>query len=600
MSVSGEPVQDIDVSNVLLIERRPWGRIIGTIAVFVVLAGILGLYYKRTYTGLIDPAAMDVAQVARNVAEGRGFTTRFIRPFNIGLISVQNATAIPELNNAPLYPHIMGAFFKLRGVSDETAVWPALLCMFFTTLAVYVLGRLMFGWEAGLLGASLFGISSVLLSITVTGQGWTLAALLFTVLLCMVAAHHRAASASKKLRTILFAGACGLLVALLHSTYTVFWVLGIPLAVYFLLTGPYRRLNLVVFVVIGLLACAPAVVRNMQLTGSPLMGINAWDIMADTQTFPGETFYRSTDPQNRPFMRALLFPMEHFDAFAHKLVKRSGEFLQAMAPMLGLLALPFAVVSVLYKFKSPAANAVRGLMYGVVPLLVMTFALFSIDKSAVIIFAPVAAVLAAEYFLLLLKAKKLHPVYMRALIGALVLITALPALAAIIWGAAPQRSDGIARADKIFSNLGGEAAVYTDLPWCYAWRTQGTAIWLPMSDEDVHELSYEVFPMRTIMLTEQSESYSTDEVWFWLRSVRLWRVYVRDPEEGLQQILNAGILNFYTLPKGVDPEEKLRVDLAAHSRKFKVHQTIKGLKQQANFDYPMSPEYVLVFVNENE
>ncbi len=70
--------------------------------------------------------------------------------------------------------------------------------------------------------------------------------------------------------------------------------------------------------------------------------------------------YRSTDSANLSVLRPVLFPVEHFTSFAAKLMTGTSEVAQAMAVTLGLVALPLALVSALYKFRAPTANAVRG------------------------------------------------------------------------------------------------------------------------------------------------------------------------------------------------------------------------------------------------
>src|SRR5882672_5345924 len=69
---------------------------------------------------------MDAAQLARNIAEGKGFTTSFIRPFSLNLLSKQAAKSSsptltnnvsiparhPDLANAPIYPTLLAAVLK--------------------------------------------------------------------------------------------------------------------------------------------------------------------------------------------------------------------------------------------------------------------------------------------------------------------------------------------------------------------------------------------------------------------------------------------------------------------------------------------------------
>src|SRR2546430_9836325 len=84
---------------------------------FALALAVMGLavwYDTHCYRNFVAPEAMDAAQIARNLSEGRGFSTEFIRPFDIYLLQKyhrQGATgaerarlngAHPDLANAPL------------------------------------------------------------------------------------------------------------------------------------------------------------------------------------------------------------------------------------------------------------------------------------------------------------------------------------------------------------------------------------------------------------------------------------------------------------------------------------------------------------------
>src|SRR5665213_923243 len=89
-------------------------------------------YDTHCYRNFASPEAMDAAQVARNLAEGHGFTTDFIRPFSVylvqrhnhalhpGAIGSTNAMDFaqiqgrhPDLANAPVYPLVLAGLMKL-------------------------------------------------------------------------------------------------------------------------------------------------------------------------------------------------------------------------------------------------------------------------------------------------------------------------------------------------------------------------------------------------------------------------------------------------------------------------------------------------------
>jgi len=56
--------------------RIPWNRVLLVAAVLAVVMAFCAVYYARSFSGSIDRQAEDIAQIARNISEGKGFTTR--------------------------------------------------------------------------------------------------------------------------------------------------------------------------------------------------------------------------------------------------------------------------------------------------------------------------------------------------------------------------------------------------------------------------------------------------------------------------------------------------------------------------------------------
>src|ERR1041385_1159750 len=92
---------------------------------FVLLICALGLIYLiEQFRGLELPEAMDQAQVARNVARGEGFTTKFIRPFSAWKMREGSGDAKlkerhPDVFNPPLFVYTLATVFKCTGSNFE-------------------------------------------------------------------------------------------------------------------------------------------------------------------------------------------------------------------------------------------------------------------------------------------------------------------------------------------------------------------------------------------------------------------------------------------------------------------------------------------------
>src|SRR5579863_9316673 len=109
---------------------------------------ILGILYDfRSWTNFSAQEAMDSAQLARNLAEGKGYTTLFVRPLSIYLIQDHNGPkadsatsdttasdpariktiAHPDIANPPVYPLMLAGLMKVvpfhYGVDLKSAFW---------------------------------------------------------------------------------------------------------------------------------------------------------------------------------------------------------------------------------------------------------------------------------------------------------------------------------------------------------------------------------------------------------------------------------------------------------------------------------------------
>ena len=128
----------------------------------VLVCGIFGFYAAGRFRGLKDPGAMDAAQVARNLAEGRGFTTSCIRPADFWCMDRAGYSLpegrCPELRQSPLYPFVLSACFRAarplldaqpgsRLLAPEKRVIVPLGIVFSvaTGALLFLLGRRMFG-----------------------------------------------------------------------------------------------------------------------------------------------------------------------------------------------------------------------------------------------------------------------------------------------------------------------------------------------------------------------------------------------------------------------------------------------------------------------
>src|SRR5438874_12672612 len=101
---------------------------VGLAALAVV--GAIIFYNVRCFRNMSTQEAMDSAQLARNIAQGKGYTTSFIRPFSMFLLRRHNEQLMssqpvrfadltrikerhPDIANAPVYPFLLAGVLKI-------------------------------------------------------------------------------------------------------------------------------------------------------------------------------------------------------------------------------------------------------------------------------------------------------------------------------------------------------------------------------------------------------------------------------------------------------------------------------------------------------
>ena len=117
------------------LEEGAWAGYLKITAFCLAILALAVVYDLRAYRNFATPEAMDSAQLARNIAEGRGYTTLFIRPFSLYLVQshhqarstnaptgadtdfAQIKTSHPDLANPPAYPSCAGRVDESAAVS---------------------------------------------------------------------------------------------------------------------------------------------------------------------------------------------------------------------------------------------------------------------------------------------------------------------------------------------------------------------------------------------------------------------------------------------------------------------------------------------------
>jgi len=547
-----------------------WVRV--ALVVFGVLLLLL-IYNVRGFKNMSTQEGMDAAQIARNLAEGNGYTTLLVRPFSLYLIRQKSqqshgagdpsATADPgclrgmhpDIANPPVYPVLLAGLMKAvpfnfaiprkpkpfwGGGTRFLRYQPDFIISLFNQLlflgvvaSVFFLARRLFdaviAWLSALLllGTELFwrfsvsGISTMLLLLIFMALAWSL------VLLEQEGREPR----FKKVGIFLVAGLAGLLVGVGGLTrYSFAWLILPVVGFVLLFTGRQRLiLGLIAFLAFAAVL-SPWLVRNYSVSGL-LFGTSTYTILQTSAAFPEDRLERSVDPGFGPGgAMSHRVASAFWHAFWQKLVSNGRQVARNDLPKLGGNWLSaFFLVGLLIQFRNPAVRRMRYFVLACLLLLSVVQAVghtqLSEDSPEVnsenmlILVAPLVLVYGISLFQLLLEQIQLPMLELRyAVTGLVVGVACLPLLLSFL----PPRSSPIAYPPYYPPSIQTAAAwatedelIMSDIPWAVAWYGQTQCIWLTMNSySDYFAINDYQKPVSAVYLTPKTfEAWSRTVGW---------------------------------------------------------------------------------------
>lgn len=342
-------------------------------SVVVVAALVLSATYAwKQFHGLPDEFTLQQADLARQVAAGRGFTTLVNHPQTAAVLEARGqpfraAQAYPELYHAPLYPLVLAAAFAvmpdslwearpanpggwtLDGWAPDYVVLGVNLLLFWG--AVVLAGRLarrLFDARVAWVAAIATAVAVPLWQQTVAVNGLPL--LMVLVLAAFVALAAVAETGPSVRRAALLGG---LAAGLFLSEYSAGLVAPLLAAALAWFARPGARAPLLgVFVGVFVLLTAPWLGRNLAVSGHPL-GL-AWQGLA----------LKAGDPTAEPAGQRALLSAEPPGLDFKKLGNKGLSGLeQNLKERLwsggGLLLTAFFVAGLAYQFRHEPTNRVR-------------------------------------------------------------------------------------------------------------------------------------------------------------------------------------------------------------------------------------------------
>jgi hypothetical protein len=531
------------------LEVGSFSRWLKYLPVVVAMIGLAVLYDVRAYHGFTSPEAMDAAQVARNLAEGHGYTTDFIRPFSVYLVQKHNRATHPaearttnaldfaqldgthpDLANAPVYPTLLAGLMKLGSldwqVEMDKPFWSAngkflryrpefkiaVLNQVLLLLAValtFLIAKKLFDAPAAWLAAALTLGADLLWKFSVSGLSTLLLLVIFLGLVWCLAKLEELARAEQPSVRRLFtlAAVAGLILGLgMMTRYAFGWVI-VPVTLFLAFFGGTRRAGLAVTTwAVFALTALPWIIRNLAVSGT-CFGTAGYAIAEDTYLNSGSQLMQSIDPDFS--LTSGITP------YTHKFFPNLSDILQnGLLPLAGWLGVLF-FAGLLLGLRNVTARRLRYFTLMCLATLMIVQALGQTSMSdlspglnsenLMVLFVPLMIIFGTVFFLTLLDQMNLPEIGLRyAVIGLLAVLACEPLAATILARTNPvsyppyyppeiQQVSGWMKPDEL---------MMSDAPWAVAWYGHHECLWLPLdAKSDFYAVNDYLEPIKGIYFT---------------------------------------------------------------------------------------------------
>jgi len=522
--------------------------------IFVLGLAVLGLaliYNLREYRNLATQEAMDSAQLARNIADGKGYTTLFIRPFSLYLVQSHNeakhtaATAAtnadfalvkftlhPDLANPPVYPMVLAGLMKVRPFhypvelrkpfwSNNSQFWRyqpdfqiAMLneiLLLAVVVLTFFLARRLFDVNVAWLSAILTVGCELLWRFSVSGLSTMLLLLIFLGLTwCMMRIEEMGREPQPRGTGLLaLALAAGVLTGTGALTrYAFGWTI-IPVVVFlFFFSGPRRGWHMLAALGAFLVVLMPWVIRNYAVSGTPF-GTAGFAFAEGTGLFPRFQLERSVNPN--------LTPIFWFKIYVQKFLVNAHDIVVNGLPRLGgSWASLLFLAGLLLGFRGMAVRRMRYFLLMCLGLFIVVQALGRTQLSdespdvnsenLLVLLIPLVFCYGVSFFFTFMEQMKLPVSQLRyAVFAAFAALSCLPMIFTLLSAKVSpvvfppyfppdiQQTAGWMKENEL---------MMSDVPWAVAWYGQRQCVWLTLNAQsDFFAISDNLKMVQALYLT---------------------------------------------------------------------------------------------------
>jgi hypothetical protein len=527
------PLRELIQKLIHMSEVGTGSRYLRFLVLGLAVVGLVLVYDLRAYRNLATQEAMDSAQLARNIADGKGYTTLFIRPFSLYLVQSHNEAkhaaapattnldfaqikynSHPDLANPPVYPVVLaglmtvGSFrypvelkkpfwsdnshFSRYQPDFQIAVFNEVLLLVVVVLTFF-LARKLFDVNVAWLSALLIIGCELLWRFSVSGLSTMLLMVIFLGLMwCVLRIEEMGREPQPRATWLLgLALAAGVLTGVGALTrYAFGWTI-IPVALFlFFFSGQRRTLHTLAALGAFVVVLIPWVIRNYAVSGT-LFGTAGYAIVEGTGFFPRFQLERSVHPD---LTHALWFKL-----YVMKLLGNANDILVNDLPKLGgSWASLLFLAGLLLGFRGTAARRMRYFLLMCLGTFIVVQALGRTQLSdespevnsenLLVLLVPLVFCYGVSFFFTFLGQMKLAVSQLRyAVIAVFAVLSCLPMIFMFLLPKVSpvvyppyyppdiQQTAGWMKENEL---------MMSDVPWAVAWYGRHQCVWLTLNAQD--------------------------------------------------------------------------------------------------------------------
>lgn len=515
---------------------RWWKRLL----VFLLVVSFFVYYDLQKYKNFSNPVSMDMAQLAQNIADGRGYVTDNIRISSAMIVAAKNngdprlQRNHPDIVNPPVYPAILAGLFKIIPVGNISSgnsfrILPEMVICFFnqfllvlTTILIFFLGWRLFDLEVGMFAAFMFFLNDMIWKFSVSGLP-TLLSITIILLLFWVLISFRMRNIVEDINdvppvpsvwwTIGKTALAGFLLGVACLTqYALGWLV-IPVVSFVMVTARNSRKLLagVVVLLVFAVVVTPWITRNMQVSGLPF-GLATYAPASGTETLPKDTLDRVTTAD------ILAHYGPEFWEYKVKFTTNTADIFQNEVPRIGGTWLTICFVAgILLPFMRRGLNSSRCLVIAGILLMVFVEAMVRThlskdcptinSENLLIVFLPMIVLFGSAFIFTMIEEINYGlPLIRKMIIWACGAVLSLPMIFTLLPPPAdvmaypPYYPQVITKTGSLFKS---QEMIVTDMPWAMAWYGKHQAMNLPLNPKDeFFKINDGVISIRGVYLTQ--------------------------------------------------------------------------------------------------